>query len=252
VLKKLAVFFVFVFVTLINLQAKAAEGLSVVVSDNNPPFSWSEQKIVRGIDVDIVREASKRAGYLVDIGVAPWKRMISMVKSGFADGGTSALYRKSREKFAVYTKVPLRQIQFGAFVRKSSNFSYQSPSSFAGMDVGKIRGYAIGEAFDQAKEAGVFKITEVDSAAQGLKMLVNKRIDVFVSNETVTQYWVKKKGYGGDVKMLHPPVNQGEYVFWIFSRAKYKAEMGAKINDALQSMTDDGTLSSIVQYYMGE
>lgn len=242
----------FMYFALIGGQARATSDIEVAIAANNAPFSWREGDVLRGIDVDTVREAAKRLDIDVEFLVYPWKRMMLSVKNGAVDAGATAFYRKDREEFAIYSKIPLRIVQFNAFVHKDSSLNYQSPTSLAGLSVSKIRGYAVGSTFDQALEKKIFGVHELSSADKALQMLARKRFEVFVNNEIVTKYRSLKLGLNNVIKMLNPPVSSGEKVFLIFSKLKHAPEFVARFDTVLQSMVYDGTLSSIIQHYLKE
>ncbi len=236
----------------LSSAAVRAENLTIAVNTNNAPFSWLDGKIARGIDVDIVREVAERAGHVVQFVVLPWKRVLNSVETGAVDGGTPAFYRTEREIFARYMKVPFRFAQFSAFVGKESNLTYESPASLKGLTVGKLLGYAVGPKFDEVVKKKDLDIVEVMGVEQALHMLRLGRIDVFINNSVVTKYRAKQLNINEQFSMLTPPVNPGEGVFLIFSKAKFgskETRFFDKFDEALQSAIDDGTIEAIFNHY---
>ena len=238
-------------------DAEAQDVLRFSTLNDNPPFSWTEGNIERGIDVDIVREAAKRAGYGVDFTLAPWKRLIGRITNGLDDGGMPLFYRPKREEFAIYTTVPVRMARFSMFVQKNGDETrnYNGLAEFTGQRIGQVRGLGVSEGFRQSIKINQIKHKEVTSTDQGLQLLVRKRLDGFVNDTLTTQYMIAKMNLEMKIVIMAPEVNEGEGVFLVLSKKKY-GEKGAaiaeKLDEALRSMYADGTIISIIQYYLGQ
>ena len=76
---------------------------NVVAQCNLAPYKWIDKdgQLVGG-DIDIVKEAFKRAGLKVNIKHMPWKRLIVEMQRGVVDGAFAAYRTKEREGFAHY------------------------------------------------------------------------------------------------------------------------------------------------------
>jgi polar amino acid transport system substrate-binding protein len=238
---------------LFSTKAVASVDLRIAVLGNNAPFSWIEGNIERGIDVDIVREAGKRAGYNILFVMNPWKRMIGALKTGQIDGALPLFYRTEREEFAVFTTVPIRLAQFNMFVpaQESEDRRFPGFHAYRGKIVGKVRGLGVSADFARSAQENEIRLKDVASADQGVQMLVRKRFHGFVNDTLTTQYVIVQMGVGDKIKMLTPGVNKGEGVFVVLSRARFNEDQAnvitQKFNKALQRMTEDGTITSIIQ-----
>ncbi len=249
-------FFPFLFVLLLfNQRVEAQDTLRFAALADNPPFSWIDGNIHRGIDIDIVREAGKRAGYIVEFTQTPWKRMIGRIKSSVDDGGFPLFYRPEREKFAVFSTVPIRMARFSMFIAsdRTEATDFEGMKAYEGKTVGQIRGLGVSAAFAHELKEYRIRHVEVDSTDQGLQMLIRGRLDGFVNDTLTTQYMISKVNLSSQVTMLSPEVNEGEGVFLVFAKEKYKdtgEAMAAKFDAALKKMYEDGTIISIVKYYL--
>lgn len=234
-------------------ESKAAEKLTIAALINFEPYSFYDGDKVRGIDVDIIREASKRVGVEVEFKMAPWKRVLSLVRLGKVDGGTPALRRPEREEYAYYTNVPLRVSQHTAFTAKKNPFVYNNLDSISGLKVVILRGYAIDKKFDDASKNDKFKLLETNSIDRALQQLTHGVADVFVNNDLPTLYVAKQMGYSNLISMQATPISAGEGTFLIFSKAKMGArgkDLVRQFDDALKSMADDGTSQKIISSYV--
>lgn len=248
--------FIFAFLTVLfvlPLNGSATEKLTIVSLEKFAPYSFRDGEQDRGIDVEIVIEAAKRAGFEVEFIFAPWKRVLSLVEFGKVDAGTPAFRRPEREAYASFTSVPLHVSRFNVFTDKKTSFKYTSIESLFGLKVAKIRGYSITKPFDEAGKNGKISVKQLDSIESALQMLVRNRVDVFVNNELSTLYRAKILGLGNRIAMNDTPVNAGEGAYLFFSKAKLGArskDLARNFDLALQSMLDDGSVQAIIDSYV--
>ena len=87
------------------LPFSAAEQFTVFCNEKKVPVCYKDKtgKIV-GIDVDIVRELSKRLGFSLDIQLVPWKRVLAGVEQGNVDAGMPLFVTKDRKKYSLTQK----------------------------------------------------------------------------------------------------------------------------------------------------
>ena len=227
-----------------------AETLNFAVQEDYLPFSSLDQsgKPV-GIDVDIASEMGKRAGYEVEFSVLPWKRVLSNVERGESDGAMGAFKRPEREIFAQYMSNPTRYAVFGAFSPQKKPYDYSGLDSLKGKKLEALIGFAVTPEIDAAVEAGELDVSRVRSVETAVKKIAAARVDVYMGNAYVTRYVASQLGVRDKIHESSTTLNEGEAVFSILSRAKLGTNLDtvtAKLNDALASMIDDGTVQKII------
>ncbi|MFZ6642987.1 substrate-binding periplasmic protein [Undibacterium sp. TC4M20W] len=74
-----------------------------------PPYEYVEQGEVKGIAVDIVKEAFRLMGHQVSINIYPMRRSLEMVKNGEADGIFTVFKTPEREKYIIYSNEAVLQ-----------------------------------------------------------------------------------------------------------------------------------------------
>ena len=94
--------FLTVLIFLVSFQVVWCAPLHFVSDANFPPYSYYENGKAKGIDLDIVNEAARRAG--VDI-ISPWKRALLMIQTAQADGAFSMFRTKEREMIVNFSKI---------------------------------------------------------------------------------------------------------------------------------------------------
>ena len=88
---------------LLHTLTVTAEEMIVVRGDEDyPPMEMVVNGMLTGFHVDIVNEVSKAMGVTVQWKSVPWKRALSMIEKGKADGITYISRNTKREKFAIF------------------------------------------------------------------------------------------------------------------------------------------------------
>jgi hypothetical protein len=85
-----------------------------------PPYSYKENvrgfPEWKGLDVELLREISTRAGYAITSPEVDWAELIRGIKTGARDIAAQATRTAEREKFATFSSRPLRS-QFAVGIR---------------------------------------------------------------------------------------------------------------------------------------
>jgi len=231
----------------------AAETLTIAALRDFEPYSWHDGSHAQGTDIEMIREASERAGFDVKFEFVPWKRVLLLVKLGKVNGGFPSFQRPDREEYAHYTSVPLHVSRQNVFTVKDSAFTYENITSLFGRNVTIMRGYSIGNKFDHASQNGKITVRQLDSLDIALKHLVGGRYDIFINNDLPTLYRATQIGLRNQISLKSPPINPGEGAFLIFSKASLGHRgktLTQKFDDALKSMRADGTIQSIIASYV--
>ena len=212
-----------------------------------PPYSFLRADKPAGIDVEIMQELGRRAGFTFDIQLAPFKRVIESVREGTVDAGMAVLRSAEREGFAIYTGV-LHNSTYSLFVPRGSTMAFDGLESLRGKRVGKVRGFFISEAFDAEVAAGRIAVSETASAEQGLRMLLAGRVDAISGQSVVTRYLAREAGLADEVQVLAQPLAPDRPAFLVLSRASPlpdKERVAQRLRQTLESMHKDGTIERI-------
>lgn len=224
--------------------------LNLLCGRGFPPFSYEENGVIKGMDVDTVKEMAKRLNIKVKIELKPWKRVLSMTEGGLSDGAFSCFKTAERQKYALYT-APVNYSTYSIFVKKGNEFNFSSVTELYGKSFGKNRGLAVSEEFDQAVREGKITVIEVSSNLVDLVML--NRFEMFVDNLLLTQYQLKKKNLTGQITPLRQPVTKARGAYLIISKAaafKEKESLIKKMTKVLIEIHSDGTIQRIQNKYL--
>jgi len=246
---KLVTFFIFL---LIYSQLGFSDQKLLLVGDNNnfPVCFENEDGTIIGIDVDIIKEIAQRIELDIDIKLAPWPRVLFMVKNGKAHGGFPFFVTPERLEFSSYTKIPLHRSVFMAFAKPGNEFNFEKISDLHGKVVGINRGFSISPEFDAAVNNGSLNVYGVDEIHQLVEMLMKNRIDVIVAKRSTIAGYLKNTG-----QKLTPlgAVNKGQGAFLVISKAakiENKERILQKIDEVMAEMEVDGTIAKITKKYI--
>ena len=226
-----------------TLVLAAADSVPTAYFDNGKPA---------GLLVDVLEEASKRAGYPIKVRLLPWARCLLEVKEGKVDGIFSVYLTPERQEFLSYAdEVLITQVQ-ALFVRKDAAITFDGNlKKLSDQRIGIVNQTSYGPRLDAALNSGVFKTVEPsNSASSNVLRLVHGRVDVIPSYRHVVLHTAKTLGLYGELKELTPAV-EAIPSYLAFSNKRNRTKEIAAFNHALRAMKKDGTYDAIFSRYLG-
>ena len=142
-----------------------------------------------GITNDILNIISKKTGLKFQMSTnLSWSELLAKFKKGDLDILPAIYYSKQRAKMGKFTKAYIN-IQEEFFVLNSSN--YTKPSDLKNATFAGIKGYAN---IQQIKNKFPnIKVIEVSNINEAIKMLEDKKVDVFIGGKIVVEHILKQK-----------------------------------------------------------
>lgn len=223
----------------------------VLGADLYIPYQYEENGELKGMSVDIVKEAFKRMGYSVEIKVLPWSRVLKSTKDGAVDAMFSSFYIEERSEYMTYAMEPLAGSMQSLFVRAGSSIRYDGTvESLKGYRLGTIIGYVYGDAFKQGKEDGTLDVSEAEDCPANILKLMAGRTDVFIDNRDTTRYYLKKEKLEDEIVELTPAFAEQEMLYLAFSKKRLMdPALVDAFNRTLKEMKQDGSWGKIVAEY---
>ncbi|MDZ7918919.1 ABC transporter substrate-binding protein [Rhodoferax sp.] len=165
---------------LLGAGAGAAD-IAVFSGDGSPPKMYVQEGKNRGILIDILQYADQHLhNDSLQLALYPWARAYLQASSG--DGGIVGLsWTRRREELFDYSD-PLFFDEVAVVVRKGNEFPFRTLSDLRGKRVGIVRDASYGEAFEKARDAGVFVVDGDNGASNRLHKLMAGRIDCALFN----------------------------------------------------------------------
>nr|WP_321501153.1 transporter substrate-binding domain-containing protein [uncultured Dethiosulfovibrio sp.] len=235
-------------------SAWASQKVVVYGDDGYPPYSYGEGRDVKGIYVDILKEAfSKMEGYDVEIKVLPWKRLLSELEAGKIMAGFPP-YKVASRPWMVYSEPILQEnvVVFGLKSKMEGKTKW--PEDFYGSRIGLNNGYSyenlLGQDGAKAVAEGKLIVEEAMDSPTNLRKLAAGRVDVYV-NDQLTD--ISEFASGEDPVVLASTVG-GQWGYLGFSSNNssfpYADEFRGTFDEVIKEMKDSGRIDEILKSYM--
>lgn len=200
-----------------------------------------------GLDVEIAREALRRAGREMRVELLPWKRALLMLENGQADLTTTISRNRERDRYLRWTQSYRNGASYQFYTRKSSPLQLNRLPDLAGLRLGTVQGFFYPDAI--TGQSGVI----VDTA-RDVTVLVQKlnagRIDVMVVTGIRGAWEIREAGLA-DLLTRQPYQYAAESPnYMAFSKVRTDEALVAAMRDALQEMIKDGSLAAIERRYL--
>lgn len=241
-------------VSLLIGPAHARQNLLFIADVDFAPYSMITEGSAAGIDVDVLAEAAKRAGFMLDIQFKPWDELIEMVKKGECDGAFGLFKSADREQYAMFMEAaPIHYSDYVLFTKVGAKFSFRTYDDLKGKSIGRVAGMTLGEEFEAALAAGTMEVREYPDLAAAIRGILVNEIDAYAGNIDVTYYRLKTMGLTSSIVYLPKKIVTQKPAYLVLSRAskledKDRVVQGLEI--ALDQMRKDGSYNKIARHYL--
>ncbi len=221
------------------VSASALESL-VYYTEEYPPFNYREDGEIKGIAVDLLREAAALSGDTIpdnNIILLPWSRSYRSALLKENSGLFSTTRTPHREELFQWVG-PIDVTQVTVMARKGSGIVIKEP-----LDIGK---YRIGVMRDDVGEQMLFtlgipkeSIQEASNVSRLIEQLYKNRVDLIVYDQRSANWLVDKAGYSKD-SFESVYVMQQREIYYAFNKSVDEKiiKQLQKSLDALKTTTD--------------
>lgn len=238
-------------------EIKEAGVLVVATNAAFEPFEYiAEDGSYVGWDMDIAQAFADLLGVKLEIRNMEFDSVLGAVAAGTADIGMAGIsYSETRDKTLDFSKGVFNSSQM--IIVKSDNTDIEDAYDLAGKVVGAQRG-TVGDLLAQLDpdwasdgEGGYILGKPADvkgfgTAVEAVQALAQGSLDAVILDKMPAEAIVDKMS--GDVKILEKSVFDDEYAFAV---AEGNAELQAWINDAIDTLKENGKWDEITQKYFG-
>ncbi|MGF1756230.1 transporter substrate-binding domain-containing protein [Vibrio makurazakiensis] len=184
------------------------------LTEEYPPYNFSESGQLKGIAVDLLIKASEEVGEAIkedDIALQPWARAYrsTLIRPDTVLFSTT---RTTLRENLFHWVGPISETRIVIIAKKSHQISIQSAMDIAQYRVGVIRD-DVGEQL--LLEAGVPRdsIQENSYAENIAQQLQKDRVDLWAYEENVAKWWIATAGFKtSDYEVVHV-LQEGELYF---------------------------------------
>nr|WP_295776229.1 transporter substrate-binding domain-containing protein [Rhodoferax sp.] len=220
-----------------------------LVTFEYPPYEYTENGEVKGLAVDIVREAFKLMNHEAVIEILPWPRCQVLFERGEVDGIFTFFQNDERQAFTLYSKEVVVTQTIALWVLKNTKIEFNG-------DLTRLQPYqfgitsktSYGERFDTAMKYGLLHTEAAASIEGNIRKLMSGRVDIWVSNRDGAHHELKRLGLFGKVRELKRPI-QVVPAFVGFSKLRNHAALRDSFDQALATLKHSGVYDALVKKY---
>lgn len=223
--------------------AKEAAGGKLVMATNAefPPYEYHDGDAVVGIDAEIAKAIADELGMELEIEDIAFDSIIPEIVSGKADMGLAGM---------TVTEDRMQSVDFSDTYAKASqkiivteDSEIASPDDLKGVIVGVQLG-TTGDIYVSDLEADGTTVERYSKGFEAVQALSQGKIDaVVIDGEPAKTFVAETEG----LKILEESFTDEEYAIAV---KKGNTELLEKINGALKTLKDNGTLDEIVAKYI--
>lgn len=219
---------------------KETETLKMATNAAFPPYEYKEGEKFVGIDVEIAREIAAELGYELEIIDMEFDSIITSVNAGEADFGMAGM---------TVTEDRLKEVDFSdsyatgvqSIIVKSGS-TIKTPDDLAGKKIGVQLG-TTGDIYS-CDDFGEENVTKFSKGADAVLALKGGEVDaVIIDNEPAKAFVAANTG----LEILGTDYAVEDYAIAI---KKGNTELLTKINDALETLSENGTIDTIIGKYI--
>lgn len=219
------------------------------VSLNYPPYEYVENGKIKGIAVEILEETFRLMNKKLEIEIYPWARSIEMFQNGAADGIFTFFKTPEREKFTFYSNEIVLHQKMLLWVRRDSDIVFDGNlASLGKYRVGIVRKTSYGSKMDAAIKSHKLNVYESYTIDETINLLLNRRIDIWVSNYFGAVFELNKHNLQDQVKELGPPIEIiPTYIG--FSKKRNLESLRNEFDRAFRKLKKSGKYEEILNRY---
>jgi len=182
----------FMTVLLFTCLSFAARGEKLrIVTEPWAPYVYEENGNFLGLDYETTAIVFKRLGIEVEWQFLPWKRCLSMLETGQADGALDIFHSDERDATLLYPAEPLSEVEFVMFYANARPYPFRTLDDLKGLTIGTSPGYLYSKDFS---ESPLFTREPAPTHEANFGKLVRGRIDLLITDRRVGQHLLDQLG----------------------------------------------------------
>ena len=218
--------------------------LKVATEGTFSPFSYyNDKNELVGYDVDVARAVAEKLGLKIEFLTAPWDAMLAAFDAGKADAVFNQVSITDERKKKYEYSVPYTVVYGAIIVHKDNN----DIKSFEDLKGKKNADSATSNWAQVAKKYGAQNVT-VDSFAKSMELLIARRVDTVVRDNTVFYDFLKQRP-DAPIKIA-AMLKDVDYSAAIVQKGN--KELADQISKALNELKAEGKLKEISLKYFGK
>jgi polar amino acid transport system substrate-binding protein len=220
----------------------AKERLVVAAADYEP-WTVVEKKHISGIDVELINMLAAKLGIEVSYYPCPWARCLKLAEQGDIDLISNAFKTSERQKYLSYLEPAYINGTYRVFyLNNASDIEITRLEDLHELDIGVRPNVKYFEQFDL--NTSLKKVT-IMQEEQLIGLLLKERIDVFIGQEDVIDYVLRKNNLSSQVKKAKYRVLVQNKGFMALSKKSKLLYLKPQLENTLQELIRDEVLTTI-------
>ena len=232
-----------------DLLTRINEGgtINVGTEGTYPPFTYhNEQGDLTGYDVEVTRAIADKLGVKVEFKETQWDAMLAGLDSKRFDMVANQVSLTTPERKAKYDKSDAYSWSGAVILAKKSDSRFNSWESVKGLKSAQSLSSNYGELAEKYQA----QVVPVDGMAQAIELVKQGRAD-FTMNDNLAVLDYLKKFPDSDLEIkLTAPVEEKTGSGLVLRKGD--DAVVAKLNEAMQALKAEGTLTKLSEEFFGE
>lgn len=230
---------------LIFICGNAFSATFKIMTEEYPPFNYTEKGKLTGLSYDVVKVILKKLGHPDNIQNLPWSRSYNIIQKKKGYILFSMTRTKEREKMFKWVG-PVAPNKWVFFAKRGSNIKIRSLND--ARKVGKIGTYKDDAAESYLKKQGFKNLKSIIKDHLNAKLLMAGRIDLWIVGELQGYYKAKSLGISSkNFKKVFEVKDTQLYIAFSKQTSNKDIRRWQKI---LDKMKKDGSYQKIAKKYM--
>tara|TARA_R110002020_G_scaffold36766_7_gene110557 strand:+ start:1430 stop:2152 length:723 start_codon:yes stop_codon:yes gene_type:complete len=225
-----------------NVQAKSVH----IVSEDWPPFIYTEQGQIKGADKDITEHVLNQLGYQATWNLMPWRRVLHNVATGAADAILDIAPHKDHQNSYLFTSEPLSRHETVLFHELRRPFAFTQLNDLDGLIIGVSPGYLYNNAEFIGSDA--FFREPAPSFEANLKKLLRGRVDMVAMSRPVGIYTSRLLGIENQVGFHSQALSSSDF-YLVFHRTEKWRVPAEQFSQALRQFKKTERYREILEEY---
>ena len=236
-------------------KVESAKQLMLGLDDAFPPMGYvdTETGEIIGFDIDVAREVCSRLGIELKLQPIGWDSKSVELSNGNIDCLWNGFSKTPEREEEFNLSMPY--MQNNQIILVKADTDYQGLDSLAGKIVGVQADSSAQDALDKNEEFknSLQEIVEIGDYSKAVLEIQNGTIDAIAIDEVVARFYLTNDP--GAYRILEDADGQAVSLAvedYVIGFRKNDNALKEKVEEALQAMADDGTLTEISMEWFGE
>lgn len=226
------------------LSARAESPVAIAMDENYRPYMFQQAGKPAGFYYDLLRSIFDQMLVQVRFEMRPWTGAVALIDE--AEAGLAGLYRNEERVRKYDFSNAIIEEQLLVYVRGGGAFRFETIADLKDKTIATIAGWSYGQAFDTARQRGVFATMETGSAAESLRKVLTGEVDAAVIESLSARIALTANpDLQPLIDTLPTPVATNK-TYLAFNKQAGKTALLDYFNYVMASMKEDGRFETIL------